>query len=116
MDKAWRESVESILARLTESDLREVVARLRPVAQRGETLVVEAPNKLAAAVVRERCLDALRGALEHSSGGTLRHITLTLPVAAQQELFPAPLPPLKPSKAVTRRSSLLPKYTFDHFV
>src|SRR5262245_41271945 len=116
MDKAWRQSVEAILARLAESDLREVVTRLRPIAQRGETLVVEAPNKLAAAVVRERCLDALRSALEQASGGALRHITLTLPVAAQQELFPAPQPPAKPSRAVTRRSSLLPKYTFDHFV
>jgi chromosomal replication initiator protein len=116
MDKAWRQSVEAILARLAESDLREVVTRLRPIAQRGETLVVEAPNKLAAAVVRERCLDALRSALEQSSGGALRHITLTLPGAAQQELFPAPPPPPKPSRAVTRRSSLLPKYTFDHFV
>ncbi len=117
MDKAWRQSVESILAQLSESDLREVVTRLRPVAQRGETLVVEAPNKLAAAVVRERCLDALRGALEQASGGELRKLTLTLPSSAQQELFPTPAPPPKPgAKAVSRRSTLLPKYTFDNFV
>jgi hypothetical protein len=72
MEKAWRESVDSIVAQLSESDLREVVMRLRPVAQRGDTLVVEAPNKLAAAVVRERCLEALREALELASGGELR--------------------------------------------
>jgi chromosomal replication initiator protein len=117
MEKAWRQSVESIVAELSESDLREVVGRLRPVAQRGDTLVVEAPNKLAAAVVRERCLEALRRALEDASGGALRKLTLTLPSAAQQELFPAPPPPPpKPGKAIARRSALLPKYTFDNFV
>ena len=116
MEKAWRQSVESIVAQLSESDLREVVTRLRPIAQRGETLVVEAPNKLAAAVVRERCLEALRGALEEASGGELRKISLILPSAAQQELFPTPAPPPKPGRAVARRSALLPKYTFDNFV
>jgi chromosomal replication initiator protein len=116
MEKMWRQSVDSILEQLAESDLREVVARLRPVAQRGETLIVEAPNKLAAAVVRERCLDALRDALERSSGGVFRRLTVTLPSAAQQELFPAPAPPPKPGKGSVRRSALLPKYTFDNFV
>ena len=116
MEKAWRESVDSIVAQLSESDLREVVMRLRPIAQRGETLVVEAPNKLAAAVVRERCLEALREALEQASGGELRKLTLILPSAAQQELFPTPAPPPKPGKSVLRRSALLPKYTFDNFV
>jgi chromosomal replication initiator protein len=116
MEKAWRESVDSIVAQLSESDLREVVMRLRPVAQRGDTLVVEAPNKLAAAVVRERCLEALREALEQASGGELRKLTLILPSAAQQELFPTPAPPPKPGKSVLRRSALLPKYTFDNFV
>ena len=116
MEKAWRESVDSIVAQLSESDLREVVLRLRPIAQRGDTLVVEAPNKLAAAVVRERCLEALREALEQASGGELRKLTLILPSAAQQELFPTPAPPPKPGKSVLRRSALLPKYTFDNFV
>jgi hypothetical protein len=37
-----------------------VVTRLRPIAQRGDTLIVEAPNKLAADVVRERCLEGLQ--------------------------------------------------------
>jgi chromosomal replication initiator protein len=118
MEKAWRQSVEFILEQLAESDLRQVVARLRPVAQRGDTLVVEAPNKLALDVVRDRCLDALCGALEQASGGEIRKLTLTLPSAAQQELFPAPPPaPAKPvGKSVIRRSALLPKYTFANFV
>ena len=117
MEKAWRQSVESILAQLSESDLREAVLRLRPVAQRGDTLVVEAPSQLVADVVRERCLEMLRGALEHASDGTLRKLALTLPSAAQQELFPTVPPPPKPGgKAVGRRSALMPKYTFDNFV
>jgi len=117
MEKAWRQSVESILAELAESDLREVVGRLRAVAKRHDTLIVEAPNRLAASVVRERCLEALQRELEHASGGELRRITLTLPSAAQQELFPAPAPlPKQAEKAVTRRADLLPKYTFDNFV
>src|SRR5215470_1437455 len=117
MEKAWRQSVEAITAELSESDLREVVNRLRVVAQRHETLVVEAPNRLAADVVRERCLAALQRALEQASNGELRKITLTLPSGAQQELFPAPaLAPKPPSKALTRRSALLPKYTFANFV
>ena len=116
MEKAWRQSVEAITAELSESDLREVVNRLRVVAQRHETLVVEAPNRLAADVVRERCLAALQRALEQASNGELRKITLTLPSGAQQELFPAPLAPKPPSRAVARRSDLLPKYTFANFV
>jgi chromosomal replication initiator protein len=117
MEKAWRESVEVVLQELAEPDLRQVVARLRPVAQRGDLLVVEVPNKLAADVVRERCLESLRRALEDASRGELRRLTLTLPSAAQQELFPTPPMPAKPGvKPPTRRSALLPKYTFDSFV
>lgn len=117
MEKAWRQSVEAILAELTETDLREAVSHLRLVSQHQDTLVVEAPTRLAAHVVRERCLDALQRALEEASGGELRKITLTLPSAAQQELFPPPAPPPKPpSKNLARRSALLPKYTFDNFV
>src|SRR5215468_1788198 len=117
MEKAWRESVEAVLPELAASDLREFVTHLRAVAQRNETLVVEAPNRLAADVVRERCLDALQRALLHASGGELRRIALTVPTGAQRELFPPPPPqPKPPGRAVGRRSALLPKYTFDNFV
>ena len=116
MEKTWRAAVDAIAEQLTEPDLREVVARLRPVALRGDSMIVEAPGKLAAEVVRERCLDALQGALNQASGGTLCTVVLTLPSAAQQELFPAPAPPSKVGKPSARHSSLLPKYTFDNFV
>ena len=116
MEKIWRSTIESIEAQLGEPDLREVVARLRPVALRGDAIVVEAPSKLAADVVRERCLDAIEQALVQASGGALRAVTLTVPSVGQQELFPAPPPPAKAPRIDGRRSVLLPKYTFDNFV
>jgi chromosomal replication initiator protein len=116
MEKIWRSTVDAIEAQLTESDLREVVTRLRPVALRGDAIVVEAPGKLAADVVRERCLTALERALVDASSGALRSITLTVPSAGQQELFPPPPPPARTARPDGRRSVLLPKYTFDNFV
>ncbi|MEO8603277.1 MAG: chromosomal replication initiator protein DnaA [bacterium] len=116
MEKTWRAAVDAIDDQLSEPDLREVVARLRPVAMRGDALIVEAPGKLAADVVREGCLEALQEALIRASGGTMRSVVLTLPSAAQQELFPTPAPAPKPGKPSTRHAALLPKYTFDNFV
>jgi chromosomal replication initiator protein len=116
MEKIWRSTIEAIEEQLGEPDLREVVMRLRPVAMRGDAIVVEAPSKLAADVVRERCLDQIERALVQASGGALREVALTIPSAGQQELFPAPAPAVKPTRADGRRSVLLPKYTFDNFV
>jgi chromosomal replication initiator protein len=116
MEKIWRCAVEAIEPELTEPDLREVVQRLRPVALRGDSIVVEVPSKLAADVLRERCLPALERALVDHSAGALRSISLTIPYVGQQELFPQPAPPPKPSRGDGRRSVLLPKYIFDNFV
>ena len=116
MEKIWRSTIEAIEAQLSEPDLREVVMRLRPVALRGDAIVVEAPNKLAADVVRERCLASIESALVPASGGALRSVALTVASVGQQELFPAPPQLVKPARADGRRSVLLPKYTFDNFV
>jgi chromosomal replication initiator protein len=116
MEKIWRSTVEAIESQLSEPDLREVVQCLRPVALRGDAIVVEAPNKLAADVVRERCLASLEHALVDSSDGALRSVSLTVASAGQQELFPPPPPAAKPARPDGRRSMLLPKYTFDNFV
>ena len=116
MDKTWRATVEAVAEELVDGDLRAVVTRLRPVALRGDAIVVEAPSKLVADVVREGCLDALERALVRTSGGELRNVALTVPSGAQQELFPTPPPAPRPGRAVSRRSALLPKYTFDTFV
>ncbi|MGH7788893.1 MAG: chromosomal replication initiator protein DnaA [Candidatus Binatia bacterium] len=116
MQNIWRQTIELSAERLAEPDLVEVLQRLRPVALRGDALILEAPSRLVADMVRERCLDTLRGALERVSDGELREITLTLPSAAQQELFPTPAPPPNPGRAAVRRSALQAKYTFDSFV
>jgi len=116
MEKIWRSTVEAIESQLSEPDLREVVQCLRPVALRGDSIVVEAPSKLAADVVRERCLASLEHALVDSSDGALRSVALTVASAGQQELFPPPAPAAKPARTDSRRSMLLPKYTFDNFV
>ncbi len=118
MDKTWRATVDAVTEELVDANLRAVVRQLRPVALSGDAIVVEAPNKLAADVVRDGCLDSLERALERLSGGEVRSLTLTVPSGAQQELFPvapAPAPP-RPDPTGLRRSALLPKYTFDNFV
>ncbi len=118
MDKTWRATVDAVTEELVDANLRAVVRQLRPVALSGDAIVVEAPNKLAADVVRDGCLDSLERALERLSGGEVRSLTLTVPSGAQQELFPvapAPAPP-RPDATGLRRSALLPKYTFDNFV
>src|SRR4051812_10532266 len=117
MEEAWRQSVETLLADLTEADVREVVRGMRPLEQRGDTLIVEVPSKLAADVVRERCFESLERAMQEASGSTLAKIVLTIPQPmGQQELFPAPPALPKPGKADIRRSALIPKYTFANFV
>jgi chromosomal replication initiator protein len=116
MEKTWQAVVAATAEQLAEPDLREVLARLRPVGLDGDSMIVEAPGKLAADVVRERCLDTLQGALEQASDGTLRTLVVTLPSAAQQELFPMAAPLPKPIKPSIRHAALSPKYTFDNFV
>ena len=117
MEHTWRAAVEAVETQLTEADLRELLGRLRPVALRGDAIIVEAPGRLAAELVRTRCLAALERALVQASGGALREMVLILPSAAQQELFPVPVAALpKGTRNSARRSALLPKYTFVHFV
>ncbi len=119
MEKTWRAALETVTNLIAEADVRETLARLRPVVARGETIVVEAPGKLAADVVRERCLSLLERALVQASAGGLRTITLTVANSGQQELFPPPPPAPQeppPPRVSPRRQALLPKYTFDTFV
>jgi chromosomal replication initiator protein len=116
MDKTWRATVDSVTDELVDANLRAVVKQLRPVALSGDAIVVEAPSKLVADVVRDGCLESLERALTRLSGGAVRSLTLTVPSGAQRELFPVPAAPPRLDKAVSRRSALLPKYTFDNFV
>ncbi|MGD9762146.1 MAG: chromosomal replication initiator protein DnaA [Candidatus Binatia bacterium] len=117
MDKPWRAAVEATAEELPEGDLREILDRLRPLALHGDAIIVEAPSKLVADVVRARCLPVLEQALAQTSGGALRTLVLTLPSVGQQELFPpAAEPSPRAGKLAVRRSALLPKYTFGNFV
>ena len=77
------------------------------------------PSKLAADVVRERCLDAATGrALERASGGELRTIAPDLAERRRhsRSSFPRRRRRRSRPKPTGRRSALLPKYTFDNFV
>jgi chromosomal replication initiator protein len=116
MEKVWARALERLLDGLADMDLRAVLQSLRPMAQRDDSLIVEAPTRLACDVVRERCLEGLQSALARVSEGALRRVVLTVSSGAQQELFPPPPVPEKPPKVNSRRSVLLPKYTFDSFV
>lgn len=116
MEKAWRQSVETVRKEVSESDVRDIIERLRPVGRRGDALVVEAPSKLAADIIRERWLDTLQGALVQASGHELARLIVSAPAGGQQELFPAPPPPEPPARVDVRRSALQPKYTFANFV
>ena len=117
MDRVWRQSLDAVLAGVAEADLREVLIRLRPLAKHGGVLIVETPSQLAADVVRERCLTALEEAIAEASGGELRRLSLR-PATVQQELFPVPPAPKRPTgkRDDVRRVDLQPKYTFDNFV
>jgi chromosomal replication initiator protein len=113
----WRQSLDAVLAGVTETDLREVLTRLRPLAKQGAVLIVEAPSQLAADVIRERCLTALQEAIAEASGGELRGVSLRL-ATVQQELFPVSPAAKRPAgkREDVRRLDLQPKYTFDNFV
>jgi chromosomal replication initiator protein len=117
MQNLWRQVLNEVAARVAPGDFSDYISRLQPCSRREHSVIVEAPSRLAADVVRRRYLAQMESALAKASSGHLTHIVLTVKTAMQQELFPPPPPPPPlPSKAEVRRSSLLPKYTFANFV
>ena len=117
MENLWRQVLDGAAGGFAPDDFAQYVSRLHPSSQREQSLVVEAPSRLAADVVRRRYLAALESALAEASNGQLTRIVLTVKTSTQQELFPPPPPlPAPPSRAEARRSALLPKYTFASFV
>lgn len=118
---AWQHTLGIIGSRVDPGDLRDYVSQLQPLVQRERTLVLEAPNRRAADVIERRYLPLIEAELARASRGEITRISLMIRnVAQQQELFPSvagKLPQLPPvTGAVTRRSSLVPNYTFDTFV
>lgn len=118
---AWRHTLGIIGSRVDPGDLRDCLSQLQPLAKREHTLLLEAPNRQAAELIERRYLALIEEELARTTHGELTRISLLVRnVAQQQELFPgvAGKPPALPpvTGPVTRRSSLVPKYTFDTFV
>lgn len=117
MEKAWRQSLEALKARVQPLDFENLIARLRPVAARDRNLLVEAPNTAAVQLISERYLALIEEVVSQNAGMPVR-VLLQPPAAVQQELFPlaVPLPAVKETLRARNATSLVPKYTFDNFV
>jgi len=115
MQQAWKRTLEILCDRIGPADYETLIRRLSPVAIRGRNLLVEAPNKLAVDVVNQRYLDLIEEVLSQSYGSPVR-VLLQPPSAVQQELFPLAAPSPASLPVNRKRTSLIPKYTFDNFV
>lgn len=115
METVWKDTLARFAQRIGGSDLSEYVARLRPVAMHERMLVLEAPNRLAADLVRQRHLAAIEDALAAVSDGRFTHVDLRVRGATQGDLFPVG-PAAGSASASPRRSTLQPKYIFSNFV
>ncbi len=118
MLELWQQLVDHLESDPRVSDFRSFLRGLRPLGLRQRSLVIEAPNRFTAEVIRQRYLGIFEETLERVSTGQLTRVTLEVRSATQQELFPAPSQPPKPptGRDSSHRSSLFPTYTFDNFV
>jgi chromosomal replication initiator protein len=115
---AWDQTLGAVVERIDATDLNDYLLHLQPVSQRGRTLVLEAPSRLATELVQRRYQPLLELELAKASGGSLEAISLRVRRTTQQELFPnpAPKPPAPSGAEAIDSSSLIPKYTFDTFI
>lgn len=116
MDRAWKQSLEILRSRVDPDDYEAHIRRLRPVAARERSLLIEAPSRTAVDFVAERYLKLIEEVVSQTVGSSVR-VVLQPPAAVQQELFPLSVPAA--SRAPARRSgasSLVPDYTFEQFV
>jgi len=118
MRDVWQQTLNLLREKIADEDMRAFVLPLRPIGQYEATLILEAPTRSAADAVRQHYREVIEAALARTTSGSLLQMNLRVPVSGQQELFPAASGPTSPLalKASVRRSSLLPKYTFDNFV
>jgi len=118
MLELWQHLLDQLGSDTRARDLRNFLPGLRPLGTRQRSLVVEAPNRFAAEVIRQHYLALFDEALERVSQGKLKHVTLEVRRITQQELFP--LPPAPPEQPHARdslhRASLFQTYTFGNFV
>jgi chromosomal replication initiator protein len=118
MRSAWHKTLASVAERIDRRALNDLVMRLRPIGERDEALVLESPSQQIADAVQTEYVEELEKVLAEVTGRRLTRITLVVQKAGQQELFPVPPSPAPPAlpRNDSRRSALLPKYTFDSFV
>lgn len=116
MSAAWGRAIERLAGQIEGSELRVLLRELRPLEEEADTLVIEASSRAAADLCAAQ-LSIIEPALRLASDGRLARIAIRLPVHGQQELFPKPPRDGAPVvRTATRRSMLLPKYTFGNFV
>ncbi len=113
---AWQNALLVVADQHSGTDAAETLSTLHILGRNGQTLVVEAPDRSTAEIVRERYLAPLEAALLNASDGELRHLNVRVEVPGQQELFPSAAPTAVPLRSATRSAGLLAKYTFGSFV
>lgn len=116
MERAWKQSLDILRTRIETDEYDAHIRRLRPVAARERSLLIEAPSRLAVDLVNSRYLKLIEEVVSQTVGSPIR-VLLQPPAAVQQELFPLSVP--TPKKSPARRSgasSLIPEYTFDDFI
>ena len=115
--QAWQQCIDLLRERIDADDYETLIRRLHPIAARGKSLLVEAPNRLASEVIASRYLSLIEEVLSQAAGTPVR-VLLQTPTAVQQELFPLPSArsPASPVSRNRRLSGLIPKYAFANFV
>ncbi len=101
---------------LGDDDTQEILTGLRPLGSQGDTFTAEAVDRSCAETARKRCGKLLEGALVHHSGGSIRHLDITVARSGQQELFPTQRISSRPNRSTSDRAALQEKYTFDKFI
>ena len=112
MSAVWEQTLRELTGLIAAEEIREFVDPLRPVEERNGSLILEAPNRLAAEIVRQRYLTVIQESLGRASHGSLSGAVLRVRNWMQQELFPKDQPPTAAPSHVTvgnRASTLSPK-------
>jgi chromosomal replication initiator protein len=118
MGALWDDTLRDVAELIAPREMQEFVTPLQAVEERNRRLIVEAPNRLIAEIVRQRYLSLLQESVGRASDGSVCEITLRVRTLTQPELFPKLEPPASVAEpmAGNRSSTLLPKYTFRNFV
>jgi chromosomal replication initiator protein len=118
MGALWDDTLRDVAGLIAPQEMQEFVTPLLAVEERNRRLIVEAPNRLVAEIVRQRYLTILQESVGRVSDGSVCGITLRVRNLTQQELFPKSVPPANVAGPTGghRSSTLLPKYTFRNFV